>query len=96
MAEALARGYAQSDYQGAMRLAAETLAARAQQTHVPAIRIARLYAHAEEKDRALEWLEKAYEGREGPLCRLGVVWDWNSLRDDSRFQNLLRRMNLPQ
>jgi len=96
VAEALARGYAESDYQGAMKLAAETLAARAAQTHVPALRVARLYAHAEDKERALEWLEKAYEAHEGPLCRLRVVWDWDNLRDDPRFQDLLRRMNLPK
>ena len=96
VAEALAGGYAESDYQGAMKLAAETLAARAGQTHVPALRVARLYAHAVDKERALEWLEKAYEGREAPLCRLRVVWDWDNLRDEPRFQDLLRRMNLPK
>lgn len=94
--QALTRGYADSDYREAMKLAAETLAARAAQTHVPALRVARLYAHAEDKERALDWLEKAYEAREGPLCRLGVVWDWDNLRDDPRFKDLLRRMNLPQ
>ena len=96
IAEVLVRGFAESDYRGAMKLAAEAMAARAQQTHVPAIRIARLYAHAEEKDRALDWLEKAYEAREGPLSRLGVVWDLDNLRDDPHFQSLLRRMNLPK
>ncbi len=93
--EALARGYAEAGYPGAMRLAAEKLATRSNLTHIPAIRIARLYAHAGEKDRALEWLEKAYEEREGPLSRLSVVWDWDSLRDDPRFEGLLRRMNFP-
>jgi serine/threonine-protein kinase len=94
--EALARGYAESDYRGAMKLAAETLAIRARQTYVPAIRVARLYAHAEDNDQAFEWLEKAYEAREGPLARLRVVWDWDNLRGDPRFKDLLRRMNLPQ
>ncbi len=93
--EAMARGYADSDYRGAMRLAAEKLAARSNLTYVPALRIARLYAHAGEKDRALEWLEKAYEEREPPLVHLRVGWDWHSLRDDPRFQDLLRRMNFP-
>ncbi len=45
---------------------------------------------------ALEWLEKAYEKRESPLIHLGVGWDWDGLRDDPRFQGLLRRMNLPE
>jgi TolB-like protein/Tfp pilus assembly protein PilF len=95
VAEALARGYADSDYRGAMRLAAEKLAARSKQAYIPTLRIARLYAHAGEKDRALEWLEKAYEEREPPLVHLRVGWDWHSLRDDPRFQSLLRRLNFP-
>ena len=45
-------------------------------------------------ERALEWLEKAYEGRETPLVHLSVGWDWDILRDDPRFQDLLLRMNL--
>ena len=75
VAEALMCGYAESGYSGAMRLAAEKLAARSVQTYVPAVRVARLYAHAGERDRALEWLEKAYEHRESPGAseyRLGL------------------------
>ncbi len=94
--EAMARGYADSDYRGAMRLAAEKLAARSKQAYIPTLRIARLYEHAGEKDRALEWLEKAYEGREPPLVHLRVAWDWENLRSDPRFQSLLRRMNFPE
>jgi serine/threonine protein kinase/TolB-like protein/tetratricopeptide (TPR) repeat protein len=95
VAEALARGCAEAGYLGAMSLAAEKLAARSEQSHVPAIRVARLYAHAAETDRALEWLEKAYEQREPPLVHLNVGWDWDDLRSAPRFQDLLRRMNFP-
>jgi tetratricopeptide (TPR) repeat protein len=94
--EALDYGYAQAGYPRAMSLAAENLAARSNRTHVPAFRIARLYAHAGEKDRALEWLEKAYEQRESPLVHLSVGWDWDSLRSDPRFQDLLGRMKFPR
>jgi len=93
--EALTGGYAVSGYSGAMRLAAEKLAARSVISYVPAVRIARLFAHAGEKDRAQEWLEKAYEHRESPLVHLSVGWDWDGLRDEPRFRDLLRRMNLP-
>jgi serine/threonine protein kinase/Tfp pilus assembly protein PilF len=96
VAEALTRGYAEGGYAGAMRLAAEKLAARSNRTYVPAVRIARLYAHAGEKDQTLKWLEKAYQERESPLVHLNVGWDWDDLRSDPRFQDLLRRMNFPE
>jgi serine/threonine protein kinase/Tfp pilus assembly protein PilF len=96
VADALARGYAEGGYTRAMHLGAEVMAARAKRTHVPGVRVARLYAHAGEKVRAMEWLEKAYADREVPLVHLPVFWDWDSLRDDARFQDLLRRMKLPQ
>lgn len=105
--EALDRGYAEASqssrgghpsgagYRRAMKLAGDVLAARARRSHVPAIRIARVYAHAGENDRALEWLEQAYERRETTLIHIGVGWDWDGLRGDPRFQDLSRRMKLP-
>ena len=93
-AEALERGYAEAGYPGAMRFTAEKLAARSKQTFVQPTQIARLYDHAGEKDLALEWLEKAYDEREPTLVDLSV-WPKGTLRDDPRFQALLRRMNFP-
>jgi len=93
--EALVRGYTEAGYQGAMRLAAEKLEERSKQTYVPALRTALLYAHAGEKGRALEWLEKAYEEHEPFLVYLGVDLQWDSLRDNPRFKALLQRLNFP-
>lgn len=93
--DALERGYAEGGYPRAMSRAAEKLAAQSERVHIPAIRVARLYAHAGEKDQALQWLEKAYEHRESPLQHLSVAWDWIGLKDDPRYQDLLRRMGLP-
>jgi TolB-like protein/lipoprotein NlpI len=95
VAEALACGCAEGGYPGAMSRAAEKLVERSKQTYLPAVRVARLYAHAGKKDQALAWLEKAYDEHESPLVHLGVGWDWDSLRDEPRFQDLLRRMNIP-
>ena len=41
---------------------------------------------------ALAWLEKGYEQREPKMAFLKVEPKWNNLRDDARFQNLLRRV----
>jgi serine/threonine-protein kinase len=94
---ALDRGKVQGGYRGAMKSAGDTLAARARRSHVPAIRIARVYAHAGERQQAIDWLERAYERHDlVNLVHLGVGWDWDGLRAEPRFQALLRRLKLPQ
>jgi tetratricopeptide (TPR) repeat protein len=93
--DALERGYAEAGYSGAMILAAEKLAMRSKQTYVQLTQIARLHDHAGEKDRALEWLEKAFKEHEPALVSLNV-WPQGALRDDPRFKDMLQRMNFPE
>jgi tetratricopeptide (TPR) repeat protein len=52
------------------------------------------FAHLGEKDQAFQWLEKAYEQREGLLLYLKGSPAFDPLRDDPRFHDLLLRMNL--
>jgi TolB-like protein/tRNA A-37 threonylcarbamoyl transferase component Bud32 len=94
-ADALVSGADRTAYRASMKQAADAMVVRSQQSHVPALRIARMFAHAGDNDAALQWLERAYENRESALMRLGVYWDWLDLHADPRFNNLLRRLNLP-
>ena len=68
----------------------------AQKRYVHAQWVAAIYALLDEKDQALEWLEKAYQERAPFLacCRLKAYpgWMYNNLRADSRFQDLVRRV----
>jgi len=57
--------------------------------------VAASYAQLGDKDQAFFWLNKAYEARSGILL-VKVDNYWNSLRSDSRYTDLLRRMGLPQ
>ncbi len=59
---ALARGYADETFAGAMKRAAETLAADADTTF--AFETARLYLLLGETDRAFEWLDRAVDARD--------------------------------
>jgi len=93
---ALKTGYQKAGYQEGMKRAADTLSSRAQRSHVAGVRIARVYAHAGEADKAIFWLQRAYEANETPLAHLRVAWDWDELRADPRFQDLVHRMNFPQ
>jgi tetratricopeptide (TPR) repeat protein len=53
------------------------------------------YAMLGEKDKAFQWLEKAFEQRDDSLQYLKVEPEFDNLRSDPRFQDLLRRMNFP-
>ncbi len=92
--EAMQKGWGESGYPGAMRLAAQKLAARFKQRYVPPYKIARLYSDTEDQDQTLHWLQKAYEERDARLVHLRDP-DWDSLRSDPRFQDLLKRMKYP-
>ena len=49
-----------------------------------------------EKDKAFTILEKLYEKRAGELTAIKVDPRFDNLRDDPRFQDLVRRMGLLQ
>ncbi len=46
-------------------------------------------------EQSLAWLEKAYTGRVGLLVYLKVDSVFDDLRSDPRFQDLVRRLNIP-
>jgi TolB-like protein/Flp pilus assembly protein TadD len=56
--------------------------------------IAMIYAALGNKDQAMTWLEKSYEERFNPGVLLRPGFD--PLRSDPRFQDLVRRIGLPQ
>lgn len=96
VAEALGRGYARSGYKGARQEWLKALKARPKQIRTPAYLLADAYRDLGERDRALEWLQKSYEEREGSLAFLNTPPYWDDYRSDPRFQALLRRVGLPQ
>jgi hypothetical protein len=57
--------------------------------------IARQCAMLGETDRALEWLQIAYEDRNGELLELKIDPAWDSLQSEPRFQELVRRVGMP-
>src|SRR6185369_986985 len=47
-----------------------------------------------DKDKAFEWLEKDFQSRNGRLPEISWLLEFDSLRDDPRYKDLRRRMNL--
>ena len=62
------------------------------QKYVPAWSRSIIYEGLGQKDKAFEWLEKAYEERSIYAIKADLAFD--PLRSDPRFADLLRRMNL--
>ena len=92
---AFERGLAEAGYEGAQRGIADVLAARYEKgQYGSADGIAHRYLDAGDKDRAIDWLYKAYETHDSSLAYLGNPL-WDPLRSDPRFQALLRRIGLP-
>ena len=60
-----------------------------------AFQIADVYAWRGEKDKAFQWLDRAYEQHDGGLSDFAFDPLLASLRDDPRFAALARRIGLP-
>jgi len=58
--------------------------------------MARLYARLGERDEALAWLEKVFDIGEAAVVWLKVSPEWDNLRDDPRFPELLKKVGLQQ
>jgi TolB-like protein len=94
--KALEEGYAERGFFGAEQSLADALAARyGRPGSVTAYTLANYYARAGDKDRVIEWLEKAYleHNNNLPYMRTPV---FDLVRSDPRFQDLVRRVGLPE
>jgi len=90
----LGQVYAASGRQREARKVLGNLLQLSRKQYVPAESIAEVYAGLGDKARALEWLEQAYEERSRTFFYLKVFPQWDSLREEPKFQHLVRRMGL--
>jgi eukaryotic-like serine/threonine-protein kinase len=72
------------------------LQVRSKREYVAPAYSAMIYVGLGNKDRALALLEKGYEEHDQEMNLLKVNPVWDSLRSDPRFQDLTRRVGLPQ
>jgi TolB-like protein/class 3 adenylate cyclase/Tfp pilus assembly protein PilF len=91
----LAHAHAASgNLEEAHRLLAE-VQERATRQYVPAYWIGLIYVGMRDNDQAIAWLERAFEERSAWLAWANVEPRFDSLREDPRFANLLRRVGFP-
>lgn len=60
-----------------------------------ACQIAQIYAYRGERDKAFEWLDRAYSLHDGGLPYMKVDFILRSLSQDARYTDLLTKMHLP-
>ena len=92
---AFERGLKEGGYEGAQRGIGDVLAARFERSqYFSASGIALRYLDAGDNDRAIAWLQKAYDKHDSELPYINSP-PWDRLRGDPRYQALLRRVGLP-
>ena len=99
MAALMAKGnevYKKSGWNAYVQYNLEQLVEKNPNRKLPAFVVATFYAKANRKDEAIEWLEKGYEERDFRMTLLSVTFEFDGLRSDPRFRELVRRMGLPE
>jgi hypothetical protein len=64
--------------------------------HVTAYFVSRIHAALGENNKAIDWLEIAYKQHGEWMVLLKTDPRFDSLHDDPRFQDLMRRINFPE
>ena len=62
----------------------------------PPYLIASFYVRLGQNDEAIKWLERAYDERDFRMIMITVSFEFDGLRSDPRFRDLVRRVGLPE
>ncbi len=93
--ETLLRAHAQGKYPQGMAAAAGILAARARETYIQPTLVAALYMSAGRGSEALEWIERGLQVRDSWLVFIKDDPRFEDLHGDSRFEEVVHRMQFP-
>jgi len=70
--------------------------AKEKNVYIRAMDYAYAYNHGKDKDRTIEYLNKAYDERSHRLLQLRADPRWDYLQDDPRFQALVKKVGIPE
>jgi serine/threonine protein kinase/Tfp pilus assembly protein PilF len=94
LAAAVEEDFVKWGYPGVLRSWLDGLLELSKHGYVSPYSIAQTYARLGEKEKALTWLEMAFEQHDSKLSSIAVDPTLESLRSDARFRSLIARMKL--
>jgi len=62
----------------------------------PPFAVATYYARLGDKEQTFSWLQQSYDQRDFRLTLLSVAFEFDEMRSDPRFKELVRRIGLPE
>jgi serine/threonine protein kinase len=68
------------------------LLAQREHQYVSAICIASLYSHMKDKEKAFEWLEKAFQEQDNLIPLINILRLFETLEDEPRYQSFLKKL----
>jgi hypothetical protein len=86
--------FIKSGYKGVLRSWLDGMMVISKYGYVSSYDISQIHARLGEKEETLSWLEKAYTEHDSGLVSLAVDPLFDSVRSDSRFRELLKRLKL--
>jgi TolB-like protein/DNA-binding winged helix-turn-helix (wHTH) protein len=92
----LQEAFGKSGAKGFWRRRLESYREAAKSGYVNAGMVAQACARVGERDCAFEWLEKGFQDRSDLMVTLNADPVFDGIRTDGRFQDLIRRVGLPQ
>jgi TolB-like protein len=93
---ALEQGFRSAGWRGSFTQAIETLQTRRKTRYYSPFMIARFCADLGDKEQAFQWLDTAYREHDWLLNHLQTEFQFDSMRSDPRFAELVNKVGLPK
>jgi hypothetical protein len=90
----LRKAFASSGWKGFLQKRAAFLLENRKRNYLAASYVALIYAPLGDKEKTLEWLERAVAEHDAWVTYLNVTPEFDDLRSDPRFPALVRRIGL--
>jgi len=87
--------YKKSGWKAYLQASIAQLRPAAEKKQVPAFVMATFYARLGDADETMKWLQKGFDERDFRMGMIGVSFEFDSVRSDSRFVELSKRIGLP-